>query len=80
MHDDPAAQPFIDQATAAVTSGAWTAEDAQAYPTGMPDDTSIQRFGIVYDTTPDPAGFLLLGSGVVAVASLWRRRAKLVRG
>jgi hypothetical protein len=74
IYDDPAAQPLIDQAAAAVASGAWTAEDAKAYPTWMPDDTSIQRFGIIYDTTPEPAGYLLLGSGLVAMAWLWRRR------
>jgi hypothetical protein len=78
-YEDPAAQPFVDQAVAAVTSGGWTAEDAEPHPTWMPDDPDIQRFGIIYETTPEPAGFPLLGSGLVALASLRRRRAMLVR-
>jgi hypothetical protein len=41
----------------------------------MPDDPNIQRFGVICDTTPESAGFLLLGSGLVAMALLWRRRA-----
>lgn len=48
LYDDPAAQAFIDQAAAAVALGQWTVTDAALYPTFMPDDTSSQRFAIIF--------------------------------
>ncbi len=72
---DPAAQPWIAAAAQAVTSGAWTVADSDRYPTWVPDDPSIQRFGIVFHNepaTPEPA--TLIATGLALVACGMRRR------
>lgn len=80
---DPAAQPYIAQAAAAVASGNWTTWDTNFYPMWVPDDPGLQRFGVILQETPpvvnpEPGGFLLFGSGLAFMALLWRRRARLV--
>jgi hypothetical protein len=67
-----------------VSSGEWTVADASVYPTWMPDNPAIQRFGIFFPgtppvITPEPGGVALLGSGLLGLALLWRRRARRVR-
>jgi hypothetical protein len=69
---DPAAQAYITQAAAAVAGGYWTPADAAIYPTWVPDDPSIQRFGIIV-ITPEPRALPLLGCGLLGLAMLWRR-------
>jgi len=77
---DPAAWTYEEQAAWAVASGRWTVQDSNLYPTFIPDDASAQRFGMILGgttpldiTTPEPAGALLLGSGLVFLALLRRR-------
>jgi hypothetical protein len=49
----PAAAALELQAYSAVTSGQWTAADNPLYPTFVPDDTTAQRFEILFaNTTP----------------------------
>jgi len=50
---DPAAYTYLNEAKNAVNSGTWTAEEADHYPTWIPDNPSIQRFGgIVLSSDP----------------------------
>jgi hypothetical protein len=63
---DPAAIPYENEAAAAVASGAWTAADADQFPTWMPDDTLIQRFG-TESRTPEPATFVMTGLGLLGL-------------
>ena len=49
---DPAAAPFEAEAYQAVTSGAWTVADSDLYPTWFPDNSSIQRFAVLFPGTP----------------------------
>lgn len=81
---DPAAQPYVDQAVAAVAAGQWTPWEASFYPTWVPDDPAMQRFGIIFAdnpplTSPEPGGLALLGSGLICFAWLWRRHTGFVR-
>jgi hypothetical protein len=80
--EDPNAQPFIAQAYNAVSSGSWTVADSDMYPTFIPDDSTAQRFGIIFqdlppiegnnDPTPEPGALVLLGSGLLAISALFR--------
>jgi hypothetical protein len=88
---DPAAQPYVNQAIAAVAGGSWNASDASLYPEWVPDNPSIQRFGIVIENnppvkdldgpmpTPEPGGLALLGTGLLTLGLLGRRRARGAR-
>jgi hypothetical protein len=78
---DPAAAAYEMFANQVVTGGWWTIEDSSLYPRFMPDDTSSQRFGVIFtDTppviviTPEPGELPLLSSGLLVLAALWRRR------
>jgi len=81
---DPAAQPYELEADTAVVDGSWTAADSARYPTRVPDDSSLQRFGVILEgslvddsasPTPEPASFGLAGIGVLGLAT-FRFRAK----
>jgi PEP-CTERM motif len=77
---DPAALPWEAAATQAVTSGAWTIAQSARYPTWVPDNPSIQRFGIVFNgetPTPEPAVPILVGIGLIALC--FRRRSVRTR-
>jgi hypothetical protein len=63
---DPAAIPYEQQAAAAVASGAWSTADADQFPTWMPDDTLIQRFG-TESRTPEPATCVMTGLGLLGL-------------
>jgi hypothetical protein len=74
---DPAAQPYELAALNAVTGGSWTAADSARYPTWVPNDPSIQRFGMVLtDPTPEPATLALMGFGMIGLGVLRRRRPR----
>jgi hypothetical protein len=81
FYPDPAAQVYIDQAAEAVALGQWTVSDASLYPTFMPDNTNSQRFGIIFfynppvNDVPEPDSWPLLGTGLLVLAVLLRRRA-----
>jgi hypothetical protein len=75
---DPAAASWITAAQAAVTAG--YKPDIYIF---IPDDTSTQRFGFLeatipmtptYAPTPEPGTLMLLGSGVLGLAGILRRK------
>jgi len=83
--DDPAAVPYISQAATAVANGWWTAADAAAFPIWVPQNSQVQRFGIILLTQtptglPEPSGWALAGLGVLGLVVLrrWKANANLL--
>lgn len=74
MTPDPAATAYENQAATAVSSGYWTVADSNLYPTFMPDDTAVQRLGLIFSTTaplaplPEPSSWIMLSVGLGALA------------
>jgi hypothetical protein len=75
---DPAAQPYELEAATAVADESWTAADSALYPTWVPADSSLQRFGVIVEgslvddsesPTPEPASLGLAGLGVLGLAA-----------
>lgn len=75
---DPAAQPYEAEAAAAVNNGQWTLADSARYPTWVPDNPAVQRFGTVFQgesPTPESTTALLLGLGLLGIGIRGRRRS-----
>jgi hypothetical protein len=76
--DDPAAQPWIAAAVNAVNNGLWSVDESNRYPTWVPNDPSIQRFGIVFQNepaAPEPATLAATGLALV-LFGIWRRKSR----
>ncbi|MGO9255976.1 MAG: PEP-CTERM sorting domain-containing protein [Bryobacteraceae bacterium] len=74
---DPAAQPYEVEAAQAVANGSWSVADSALYPMWVPQDPTIQRFGIVFTDAPpvpEPASFFLVGLGFVGLGVVGRKR------
>jgi hypothetical protein len=79
---DPAALIYEQQAADAVSQGWWTVADANAYPTWVPDNPAIQRFGIFPQDqppapAPEPSTLVLMGFGLLGLAFVVGRRRAL---
>lgn len=74
MATDPAAQPWVDAAAAAVAGG--YVPDKLMF---LPDDTSSQRFGVITlnAPVPEPGTLAMFGSGIVGLAGVLRRKFKV---
>ena len=76
--EDPAAQAWIADAVKAVQSGAWTPGDATQHPYWSPDNPyASQRFGIVASGVPEPGSCALVGSALIGLGLLFRKRLKI---
>ena len=78
FESDPAAEPYELEAATAVADEAWTAADSARYPTWVPDDSSLQRFGVILEgslvddfvsPTPEPDSLSLAGLGILGLAT-----------
>lgn len=75
---DPAAQPWVNAAVEAVSSGTWTAADAAQHPFWTPDNLAAsQRFGIVASGVPEPGSSALVGASLIGLGLLFRKRLKI---
>lgn len=73
---DPAAEPWEALAAQAVANGSWTVADSARYPTWVPDNPAIQRFGVVFPNeapVPEPNTSVLIGCGFVFLAFCFRK-------
>jgi len=79
--DAPAAQSWIIQAETAVNNGWWTSADSAEFPTWVPQDSTLQRFGLVLPPMtgtsvlmPEPGSLALIGCGLAGLAAMARKR------
>ena len=77
---DPAAQPYEAQAAAAVADGLWTSADTAMFPIWIPQNTSIQRFGLILSAEPASLAMVILGIAGIAVLAGWRKAKGLTAG
>jgi PEP-CTERM motif len=77
---DPAAQSYEAEAANAVAKGWWTSSDAALFPIWVPQNSTIQRFGLIPPnqtpvSLPEPGSPALVGLGVSGLVVMgWRRR------
>jgi hypothetical protein len=75
---DPAALPYEAAAATAVTSGAWTTADSARYPTWVPEDPTLQRFGVILvsdvpTSVPEPTSLGMVGFAILSLVFLYRK-------